>query len=290
MSLFFASSIEIDAKVEKEVTGFFMLKNKELEKLYNDYNLKNQSLTSVFAMAVLVTIFSIPLLTLVSKFWVHCDTLFDLVNWFILAAYFLGITLNCWKTYFSHRSLVESNDGQLSDESKRYLHTFQLYLYGSLQVICCYLMLVKVAKGHCDEDAHLSNNLNCNPMDHSKSIPIETSALIMMLPLVYSVSVRGAHFSFVVGLWLLGCSTLTLATIIAEATNSILFVIFYLCTSILVIVEARRLNFYLFFTTMRLQETLEERQREAEEENASEMRYLIANIAHDMKTVSTSPI
>eukprot|EP00981_Chlorochromonas_danica_P014945 scaffold9563_cov92-Ochromonas_danica.AAC.1 len=61
--------------------------------------------------------------------------------------------------------------------------------------------------------------------------------------------------------------------------------VIYSVASITTLVLAKRLNLFLFFCGQQLQATLAAREKAVDEANASEMRHMIANVAHDLKTV-----
>ncbi|RYH29112.1 HAMP domain-containing histidine kinase [archaeon] len=60
----------------------------------------------------------------------------------------------------------------------------------------------------------------------------------------------------------------------------------FILVSVVLIMEVHRQSYALFFTHRKLSDALKERQQAADEENATEMRHMIANVAHDLKTVS----
>jgi hypothetical protein len=54
----------------------------------------------------------------------------------------------------------------------------------------------------------------------------------------------------------------------------------------LMLIEMRRQNITYFFVSQRLEVLLSENERLADESLANELRHMIGNVAHDLKTVS----
>ena len=70
------------------------------------------------------------------------------------------------------------------------------------------------------------------------------------------------------------------------AEACVLSLMIYILLSGLLLYEYQRQNLATFILTEDLKFALEERERCAEETHASELRHMIANVAHDLKTVS----
>jgi signal transduction histidine kinase len=58
----------------------------------------------------------------------------------------------------------------------------------------------------------------------------------------------------------------------------------FLCITI----DSQYQKIYIFFAHKQMTEELERQERNAAKKNAQEMRHMIANVAHDLKTVSES--
>jgi hypothetical protein len=67
--------------------------------------------------------------------------------------------------------------------------------------------------------------------------------------------------------------------------NSTVSLIFYVPISLIILTESRRQNLEVFFITQKLEKSLEDNEANAEL-HATELRHMIANVAHDLKTVS----
>jgi hypothetical protein len=71
-----------------------------------------------------------------------------------------------------------------------------------------------------------------------------------------------------------------------SATNSLPIFIFYIPFSLIVLIEGRRRELYQFFLCQRYKQLLDENERSSNEHHATELRQMIGNVAHDLKTVS----
>eukprot|EP00981_Chlorochromonas_danica_P009247 scaffold2582_cov162-Ochromonas_danica.AAC.16 len=161
-------------------------------------------------------------------------------------------------------------------------------VYLAIELTVCYRHCYRTIVGQCPKNTSLTENWNCNYLAHEHAIVSETSIIIMMIPLLYCVTVRASSFEFALFLWACTISTLVFSIIYSEATASILFVFYYVLCSSVVLIETRRQNYYLFFTHIMLQKSLADQEEANDKANAQEMRHMIANVAHDLKTPLTS--
>lgn len=286
----FASAMEIDGELQRNVNMFLRLKDARLRAAYDDFNCHNQSLSSVFMLNLFILLFSATFFGLVVAD--HSDS-YDLtteINWSITIVYLLLINIISWVAYIIQRITMYRNHGNLPLASRKVLQYAQMTAYFALNIFVCYRHISREVNGPCKEDHNVPNNWNCNVLGHAQAITLETSIIIMMVPIMYSISVRGAYFEFAIGLWTMTLATLIFSVCYGDERNSILFVAYYMIGSVTILIESRRQNYYLFFTHQKLQSFLVERDRAADAANAQEMRHMIANVAHDLKTVSCSVI
>eukprot|EP00981_Chlorochromonas_danica_P013785 scaffold6852_cov215-Ochromonas_danica.AAC.22 len=109
--------------------------------------------------------------------------------------------------------------------------------------------MTKVIVGKCHHGLGVAQSWNCNSGHEDHHIPNDSTIIIMLIPLIYSVLVRGAHLGRALGLWLITIAVLIFCIAYAQAT---------------------------------------EQTKASNEANAIEMRHMIANVAHDLKTPLSS--
>ncbi len=74
--------------------------------------------------------------------------------------------------------------------------------------------------------------------------------------------------------------------VITGSWNTLYLIVFFVPFIIMMLFEMRRQNVKIFLLTESLLDTLEENERMAEEMRLNEMKMMIGNVAHDLKTVS----
>eukprot|EP00981_Chlorochromonas_danica_P014622 scaffold8452_cov185-Ochromonas_danica.AAC.4 len=109
----------------------------------------------------------------------------------------------------------------------------------------------------------------------------------MVVPLLFLLATHGAYFAFALMLWGMSLLTLVFCIVFSSAIVSIMSLVVYSMASITTLMLTKRLNLFLFFCGQQLQATLAAREKAVDEANASEMRHMIGNVAHDLKTVLT---
>lgn len=281
-----SSSFELNALLHDSTNIFLGMKDSHTRSAYNTFTINNQTMSSLFFLNVFISLFSATLLQiLITDFSPHYNYN-GYVHWIICTIYLVIINIAGWSAYVYHRWSFSGNNGSIPFQSRRTLQRIQMALYFAINFFVCYRHITRSVNGQCPIDQNVNNNWNCNPVGLSKGISGETSIIIMIIPIMYSISVRGAHFEFAMFLWFMTVGTLLFSIIYPGATNGILFVTYYCIGSLAALVEARRNNLFLFFTHQKLQEFLQAKEKAADAANAEEMRHMIGNVAHDLKTVS----
>lgn len=280
----FASSTEMDNQVSENVDYFLCLRDKSLQTSYEYFNSSSQTMSSLLMLITAVSFISIAFMTvLVMSLAYNANHISQIVSGVIIVV----TNVFLWVFYYRLRGRVNSSgqDKSLSDSRRIMIRRVLMMASMILECLCCYFMIAKTVNGQCESDK-LYKNWNCNPLATAHAIPFETSILVMFCPLIYCVGVRGSGFSFTIFLWMMGMATLIFCIIYSHATESILGLICYAVFSSVILIETKKENYFLFFSHLKLQQTLRIREKAADEANAQEMRHMIANVAHDLKTVS----
>lgn len=145
----------------------------------------------------------------------------------------------------------------------------------------------RVWKGQCD-DTKFATRWFCNPSDISNEIPFDSMLLLMIMPVSFSVIIRcSVQLAFLS--WLIAVIFIVLCIGWAGATNSISSLVVYMPISLLVILDIQRQTVAYYLDAQQLKFLLSENERLADESYANELRHMIGNVAHDLKTVRISP-
>jgi CheY-like chemotaxis protein len=149
-------------------------------------------------------------------------------------------------------------------------------------------LLMRVAEGQCEKTLSL-NNFSCNPNQDSDGLPIETVVVLMLLPMTFCVAFRGTSFSIQLLSWALTLVFVFATAVYVRINQNIPYFLVYAPVSLFLIYESERQNKVIFLVTDRLAQLLEENERLADETHANELRHMVGNVAHDLRTVRFNP-
>jgi hypothetical protein len=85
----------------------------------------------------------------------------------------------------------------------------------------------------------------------------------------------------------LSVATLFFCAIYTSIEQHFLLLTIYILAMAFIIYDSQCHKLTLFYLYQRVRNTLEENERNADEKHANEMRAMIGNVAHDLKTVSS---
>lgn len=288
-ALAFTTSLEIDAAVHRNVDYLFRLRSEELKDAFLNFNISNQTISSLLSMNTTISIFTIPFLYLVYLNYEYCNTPFEWLVWYFAIISIPILNIVVWYVYLGQREVIKQNHGRLPIKSRKFIQQFQIYMVYVLHILAITRFLTKIVAGRCHEIYNPAENWNCNQHAPSRAIPVEAAYLTTATPMLFAILARGAHFEHTMVMWASSVISLVFALFYADAANSVLYVLYSAVGSLMFIIETRKLNYFLFFTAHKLHDILLERKKQADEANANEMRHMIANVAHDLKTVSWYP-
>jgi hypothetical protein len=279
------SSIDADFYFFHQVDFLLRFKDKGIRNAYNNFVDTNQTLSSQFTLSLVLLCLTVPMAVLMATSFTRSTSSFEKCIWIITILIVFGINMFNWKVFFSkQRELKNSPNGELPLASKQYIKNVHMIVFFILNFLTCFRLISRVVNGQC-EKLSLRDSWNCNPLASNSFLPPETLLITCFLPIMYSLIGKGANFEFSLVLWVMTMASMLFSMIFAEANGVILFAIIYSVVSLLSIVELKRQHYVLFLTNQKLQDILAEREKAADEANATEMRHLIGNLAHDLKTV-----
>jgi signal transduction histidine kinase len=172
-----------------------------------------------------------------------------------------------------------------------YLKSKQLLMSGLLQLIltilCALFLCARTIAGECDADSYSTfwDPRFCNPYASVGSMPINAAIVLMIIPILSATVLQETRFYVIASCWLIVMASLLFCCFYLHSHLPLSHTVLYLVWSPLVIFEIMRQSFEKFLTTKKLEDAISEIHRMAEAERANEMRHMIANVAHDLKTV-----
>lgn len=283
----FSSFLEIENSVYDNVYWYMQLKDKTTNLNYERFYTNNQTLFSFFRLNAIFVAFCIP--TMVQLI---CSVIFDtnghsgyeIADFIFCFGLMILLNILIWVAYYHFDALFQKHKANTPKDSLKQLRTIQRITYFVTNLAAIYRLISKVAVGQCESDDWFTSWL-CNPTAEAGLLPLDATVILMLMPLMYSVVVKGPEFYMIFGMWMLNLIAIVAAIIYSDLRESISFVLVYLVASLLMQIETFRLNYFHFFTHLKLLEVWREKEKAADVANALEMRHMIANVAHDLKTV-----
>lgn len=146
-------------------------------------------------------------------------------------------------------------------------------------------LIARVLNGRCESLDQL-HMWSCNSEYDSHALPQESVLTLMFLPIVLSIAFKTIRTFSILLSWAIAVLSIVVAIILADAVQSLPVLIVYIPLSLIFLFEIHRQNVILFLIVKKQQTLLDENKKLADE-SQSELRFMIANMAHDLKTVST---
>lgn len=143
-------------------------------------------------------------------------------------------------------------------------------------------MFARLYNGKCTNIS--DQRWNCNPEYTAHALPQDHLVILMMYPLVHSIVYKALRIDCVVISWVVAIIIMFFAVWWADAVNSIPAIVVYIPLSALMLYENYRQDLILYFVVKRQRKLLAENKQMADDQ-ATELRHMIANVAHDLKTV-----
>ena len=146
-------------------------------------------------------------------------------------------------------------------------------------------LILRVHGGRCRNDDLYLDMLLCNPNNDTNGLPEETLAQLTLLPIVFHIILRDSQVGTFLISWLVSLCSIGYAGSVMKIRQTTPFLVIYFCYSLIILYDNQRQNLSIFFLAEKLKFSLGENERLADETHASELRHMIANVAHDLKTV-----
>ena len=158
------------------------------------------------------------------------------------------------------------------------------YLVVVGSTIMGYMMFTRAFAGPCESD-DFTQIWHCNPQASSHSLPQDSSLMLMLTPIVQVTGWSEIRIETIIASWTIVMCFLCVSIVYGDAYNSIATVAAYGPICLAIIVEQRRQCLINYFYLRRLEQA---RQRSETQtiHFRDEFRSLIANMTHDLKTVS----
>lgn len=154
---------------------------------------------------------------------------------------------------------------------------------------CVIYMIARTMAGSCDHFNEPFAELEvplCNPHAAANAIPIDELAILMLLPALVVTILRETSAIIVFSIWIINLVSFIVCSIILQSVGGFSMIFIYTLFCPLIFIDLQRQNYDIFMANQKLEEIHQAHEKIAAEEISTEMRHMIANVAHDLKTVS----
>ena len=148
-------------------------------------------------------------------------------------------------------------------------------------------VILQILVGQCLDMTLLMGSAQfCNPFHDVKLIQPAHLISLMLFPLIAYVLIRETR-PFCVGIaWFISVATLVWCTVYLKSVYLLPPTLIYFFISLLIFYDTKRQNDAMLQLVRALQVIVVENERLQDEVRATELRAMIGNVAHDLKTVS----
>jgi hypothetical protein len=282
----FKSMIQYEKElVEKRHLLIFQLRNPQVYKEFSEFMNYSKSSFFLFLINLIFTFLVIPLVgcsTFTSDMATTACSVLEII---------LSFCMLCFMWLLLCRQIAKFQDSKLLSNLRKVSIEWlqECYLF-SVTTLFAIINIRRVYEGQCPDGASWFRIWSCNPNGKSNGIPFDSVFIMLLIPIVFVVVLRETNFLCVFLSWFVVVSTLFTCVIMLGSAHPSLALIFYFFFSSVIIIDAYNQYILLFTLGRKLKERLEENQRLSDQEKAIQMRNMIANIAHDLKTVREKTI
>lgn len=272
-----------------ESLGSLHPKDKATGLAYARYVSENRSPLSHFISSIIFIIYSYFLIS---------DTIFVLSHSesksFVGAkALFSVILVSNVLVHFSGWALLAVKLGKkvgYANSIVNYMQTQQFNLLAISQLsftlnVALY-MIGRTFAGGCEHPMNTSDYQVCNNYAASRVMPMDAFIILVINPMLYLTVLRETRPLIIFSGWLIGIVAMVICSIQLQSNLGAVLIAINGAFSPIIFYDVLRLNFEQFTMNKKLEEAMAAIDESAQADRASEMRHMIANVAHDLKTVN----
>jgi len=262
-----------------KLDSFYQFKDTSMQKEFAVYcaNKKSILIISIFALTYAFLLLPFHIMTL--PYNTDCKEHFYSFVSILLA---LVGTISSWALFYAQLHV---------DEMKAYswipwIPTLQAVLMFSIAGSLCWSALHSFFVQDCKKYPSI---IHISPLgwdtDCQKDIAAELLVFFVIDPIVFVVSFYETRMLLIV-LWIGSTGLVLLLVSVYHQSNFIISLILWICCVLIFVIELHVQKLWFFMIHHQLKEALLENERKADETYADELRHMIGNVAHDLKTVS----
>lgn len=212
----------------------------------------------------------------------HRVAIFGVLAMLILAS----LNIIAYIYFFNQK---QSIDNAFNRFLKPYISTIRSFLVLGMNAFYGFRLLSRTMIGECDtEKSSFGSSWSCNPQANVDGLPPESVYILMGGQILFVILFRDVRVGVFLLSWLECFIFLAISIQLSHARPYFPTSLVFLFLSFFVVLETARHHISLYMVTLQLRDALKENETMSNQMHATEMRHMIANVAHDLKTPLTS--
>ena len=247
------------------------------------------------------SIVSLTILPVMSSISCHSEGIFQkpLIQCFIYTLSILYL-ITAWGSFIGevvgrkYAKVFTGSDDDVSNPQNYGIQTCEksnILLYSeAIMVLSCelffafFLVLRSIPNKDCPSSNFLFN-WSCNPYQSVPIFPLDSAMILMILPAIFSIITKGQRVVLSLLLCIISLSSLITSAIILSSIPSIPVIFIYMLMTVVEVVDNVSQLAYIGRLYSTLQKYYDDKRHSAEKKKVDEMKDVIGNVSHDLKTV-----
>jgi hypothetical protein len=197
----------------------------------------------------------------------------------------LGFIIMYYRIFPNKHNKISPDSSSSSNNLKSWLIFLETIGVVTGSALMSAALFGQVYAGQCDSISSFNHILSCNPSANNYSLPSGTMLLTMMAPLVLSCVFRMVRWEAVLASYIISNVSILFCILYGQLYLSLYTWILYIPLSISILFENQRNSLVTFFLVERLEQLVVEVEKITKDTYNTEMIHMMANMAHDLKTV-----
>jgi hypothetical protein len=127
---------------------------------------------------------------------------------------------------------------------------------------------------------------DCNPYLSVPIFPMDTAFILVLIPSCFAVIMKEKRRRLTMTAWSISVLSMVISAVATKSTNAISIVIIYFLLSGVVLTDSFRMHLKIAKLYESLRLSMEESQALLDQQKLNQMKDVIGNVSHDLKTVS----
>jgi hypothetical protein len=244
------------------------------------------------AVNIFLTVFLI--FSFILNMWYHPVNNKYFANPIIRGVIILLIALTLvsgWSLFFYallRKRKVHTNNQEICHGIQSLNNPIVWWLQTSMVVSCellfAIILILRCSSNDCG-DSKAVIDWSCNPYARVPIFPVDTAMILMIIPVIFALITKGERWQLNLFIWFITVLSMIVSALWMEAPRALGIILPFLFISVVHMLDNSNLLDYLETVYSKLETSLEEKQSLLDQQKLSQMKDVIGNVSHDLKTV-----